>query len=232
MIQYKNKSGFTLVELTLALAFVSILLISVATTTIQLGQTYNRGLTIKAVNQAGRAITSDLQRTINSSLTVNTASLNYYINPVGGNGGRLCLGSYSYIWNYGKSLNAGSYTNKYTVNTNNKIRFVKVADTGGSYCTSPNSTIDDTKSTELLNVGDRELAIQSFVINNENTGNRDAVTNSRLYYITLTIGTNKDSELETSYLRCKDPGVSGSNLTYCTVEAFAISLTTGNTTSQ
>lgn len=227
MIQY-SKKGFTLIELTLALAFVSVLLISIATTTIQLGQTYNRGLTIKSLNQAGRNIISELQRTINSGITFNINTTDGYIND--NIGGRLCTGTYSYVWNYGKSLNNSSVTNNKYVNSKSPIRFVKVIDSGGTYCSDPSSNIIDDNATEMLTVGDRELAIQSFTVSSKDSS-YDAVTNSRAYYFSFTIGTNKASELSDDYLSCLAPGVTGSNLTYCTVQTYTINLITGSSTN-
>jgi prepilin-type N-terminal cleavage/methylation domain-containing protein len=227
MIQY-SKKGFTLIELTLALAFVSVLLISIATTTIQLGQTYNRGLTIKSLNQAGRNIISELQRTINSGITFNITDGYIHDNI----GGRLCTGTYSYVWNYGKSLNNSSVTNNKYVNSKSPIRFAKVIDSGGTYCSytdTPPNIIDD-NATEMLTVGDRELAIQSFTVSSKDSS-YDAVTNSRAYYFSFTIGTNKASELSSDYLSCLAPGVKGSNLTYCTVQTYTINLITGSSTN-
>ena len=48
--------GFTLVELLLAMTGVAILLVAVATTTIQLMNMYHKGITIKTINSAGREV--------------------------------------------------------------------------------------------------------------------------------------------------------------------------------
>ena len=48
--------GFTLVELLLAMTGVAILLVAVATTTIQLMNMYHKGITIKTINPQGPAL--------------------------------------------------------------------------------------------------------------------------------------------------------------------------------
>src|SRR5450759_2265716 len=97
-----RQRGFTLVELMLAMAFVSALLLAIAMTVIQIGNIYNRGITYKNVNQVGSSLVSELQRSIASNAPFDV-SINgvgegeHYINK--GWGGRLCTGQYSYIWN-------------------------------------------------------------------------------------------------------------------------------------
>ena len=52
----RMKYGFTIIELTLAMAFISVLLISIVLVSIQAGKMYNRGIILRGVNQAGRDI--------------------------------------------------------------------------------------------------------------------------------------------------------------------------------
>ena len=58
--------GFTLIELMLSMTFISILLVAIAVTIIQISNVYNRGITLKEVNQAGRSLSNELQRSITS----------------------------------------------------------------------------------------------------------------------------------------------------------------------
>ena len=62
MHQRRANSGFTLVELMLAMAFVSVLLLSVAMVAVQAGKIYNRGTVMKTVNQSGRTISDVIRR--------------------------------------------------------------------------------------------------------------------------------------------------------------------------
>ena len=83
-----KQDGFTLIELVLAMAFISALLLAIALTIIQIGTTYNRGMTLKEVNQTARSISDELTRNLTSSEAF-TLSSKYISTPTGG---RLCLG--------------------------------------------------------------------------------------------------------------------------------------------
>ena len=57
MNQKANRSaGFTIVELMLAMAFLAVLLVVITMTVIQISNVYNKGLTLRAVDQAGRTL--------------------------------------------------------------------------------------------------------------------------------------------------------------------------------
>jgi len=189
-----SKYGFTLVELMLAMGFVSALLLAIAMTVMQISNIFGRGLTFKNVNQVGLAISSGLQTDINNSspfsLTAAGVDARYINNPYVG--GRLCLGGYTYVWNYGNAIN-GSYSglNMYTSNLNNTrvIRFAKVPDPNNKYCKTPTVAIDATNATELLNPGEYNLAVHSFTIASPATA-ADTRTSQQLYSITILVGTN------------------------------------------
>lgn len=235
----RNTKGFTLIELMLAMTFISILLIAIVMTVIQISTIYNRGLTLKEVNQAGRSLTSELKRTIalSSAFSVTTGdSANKFIDTDWGGGrrsGRLCLGKYSYIWNNGETLN---YSKTHTDSSNkyssgpDTIRFIKVPDAKGAYCVSPaTGAINPDGAVELLQVGDLELAIHSFVITNQAEAT-DTKTRQGLYYISFVIGTNDTAAIMpngTSTV-CRPPSDNGSDLTYCSVNQFDIVARTGN----
>ena len=59
-----KQTGFTLIELMLAMTFISVLLLAIAMTIIQIGTIYNRGVTLKEVSQAARSISDELNRSI------------------------------------------------------------------------------------------------------------------------------------------------------------------------
>ena len=100
-----DKKGFTLVELMLAMVFVSVLLLAIALTAIQSGRLYNRGTILRSINQAGRDISDNLRRDF---LQANSQKINLGADPAdmsgniiehksasGKTGGRICLGYYS-----------------------------------------------------------------------------------------------------------------------------------------
>jgi Tfp pilus assembly protein FimT len=228
MNHVKNRQvGFTLIELMLSMVFVSVLLISIAMTVIQIGDIYNRGITSKEVNQAGRAISDELQTSIadSTAFDINPGSTSRYIAKDWG--GRLCIGKYSYIWNYGKNLQTSDNQSlNHYVGSNQQIRFVKVQDQSASYCLDSTKAIDPTNATELLAAGERNLAIHQFKISSQDSA-ADSRTNQRLYSIQFSIGTNDIQALNgindnSGEVTCKAPNEAGSDLSYCAVGQFNI----------
>lgn len=224
------KKGFTLIELMLAMTFISVLLLAIAMTVIQISNIYTRGLTLKEVNQAGRSLTSELQRSIavSSAFPIDSSISSKYVKQDWG--GRLCLGRYSYIWNYGKTLTgspAAGFSNVFDASSSEKIRFIKVSDATGSYCSAKASAINPSGAVELLNVGDRDLALHSFSISSDPLAS-DNKTRQSLYYISFVIGTNDQAALDANQTACKPPDVLTSDLNYCSVNQFDIVARTGN----
>lgn len=226
-----NKYGFTLVELMLAMGFVSALLLAIAMTVIQIGNIYNRGITYKNVNQTGGALASELIRDINGSSSFDLIT-NY--KPTAW-GGRLCIGQYSYIWNYGKALKPplDSSRNMYST-PGSEINFVKVIDSNASYCTyatTSKKTIDSTGAIELLNVGQSNLAIHNFSIS---TNAFDNITTQRIYSISFLIGTNDQTTLNGSFnsTQCLLANDKKSNPSYCAVNQFDIVARAGNNVAE
>ncbi len=122
------KSGFTMVELSLAMAFIAMLLIAIAVIATSLVSIYQKGLSIKTVNSVGRNLIDEFVSGINTAPSVDTTSLcnslasgnvsrcvsnhaNEFlfqeqrstIDPATGQSeqynGIFCTGYYSYIWN-------------------------------------------------------------------------------------------------------------------------------------
>lgn len=269
-----KKSGFTIIELVLAMTFVSFLLISIAMSVIQIGNIYNRGLTLKEVNMAARTITSELQRNIasGSPFKIDLGSGNryqyeytkiessYIVQVNGGDeyGGRLCLGQYTYIWNYGKfiKLNDINKLNVYSApDSNRPIRFIKVYDPNSTYCETDSVTGDlinveiaysppigaDSsfkEPIELLDSSEHDLAIHTFKITTtaddiltpliNENTAGDAKTGQQLYNIDFVLGTNEQSAIDWSTDKCKPPSDIDSNLNYCSINKFSISARSGN----
>jgi prepilin-type N-terminal cleavage/methylation domain-containing protein len=238
-MNHDNKQqGFTLIELMLAMTFIAMLLVAIALTTIQISNIYNKGITLREVNQAGRSVSDELQRTIASATP-------FDVTPKSGNppmpvasryvkwegGGRLCLGNYSYAWNYGEALAGGpgapTVLNKYTDAANDPIRLVKVADANGSLCTVTTNSIDRSKATDLLTSGDRDLVLHSFTISRTQD---EPSTNQAIYTISMVIGTNDRQQLTTDDKSCKAPGDGAGDETYCSVNQFDVIARAGNKT--
>lgn len=224
MNQTKSR-GFTLIELMLAMTFISALLIAIAMTTIQISNIYTKGITLREVNQAGRELSDGLSRGIASAepFDVNGANTKYVNQD---NGGRLCLGAYTYAWNYGKDITVGKNAvyNKYT-NSDTVIRLVKIADPSGGLCDKPDLDIDKNQATEILAEGDRNLVVHKFSIERTQS---DPVSGQALYAISFTLGTNDREQLTTNNASCRPPGDNVGDETYCSVNQFDIIARAGN----
>ena len=233
-MNHASTRGFTLVELMLAMTFISVLLVAIAMTTIQISTIYNRGITLREVNQSGRAVSIDLQRSIASSTpfdvtpqvdeSPDTADSKYVVRD---GGGRLCLGSYTYAWNYGSALVGGQGApgvyNRF--DDNQPVRFAKVADPNGSLCENPTASIVRNDAVDLISGGDRELAIHKFEIIKTA---EDASIGQALYAISMTIGTNDRAQLTTNDASCRPPGEDIGHEEYCAVNQFEIVARAGN----
>lgn len=126
--------GYTIVEITLVMAFVAVLLISIALVISNIMAVYQKGLTLKSVDSIGRNLIEEFTATINSAPSIDTANLcrthsggdsivedrckadNAYkfiyqsreatSEPIQYSG-VLCTGNYSYLWNTQYGLQAG-----------------------------------------------------------------------------------------------------------------------------
>lgn len=238
MTQARNNSsaGFTLVELTLAMVFISLLLLGIAMLTMQISMIYNKGLTTRAVNEAGQLVSSDIQRTLDSSKPI---SVKFAENGGIPTGGRLCSDLTVYAWNYGKYLNDPSAFNRYQSNlgpsSSGLIRLVKFSSGGVDYCTPVHGVYPDIPvgANELLTSGDVDLAVHSFTLNKDATGAYgetvfgDSSGSQRIYQVSIVIGTSEQSVLDSNVDGCKTPQNRLEDQ-YCSVNKFTFTARAGN----
>lgn len=256
MIQPTNRrDGFTLIELMLAMTFVAILLLTIAMTVVQMGTIYNRGMTLKEVNQSARDVADDLRRTVQATgvfeVGTGTGDTTDYVKfsrAVDGNNvvvsGRLCLGNYTYIWNTATAIET-NFADRARFLTSNgaagdTVNFVKVPDSGKKYCAKNTSGAlvnknilyaDVASATELLKPGDRTIRVLYFTLSTSATA-YDATAGQRLYQVSYTLGTGAtDTMVRTAGIptACLGPNEQNSNLAYCNVQQFGIVLRAGNT---
>ncbi|NTW62088.1 hypothetical protein HGB25_01600 [Candidatus Saccharibacteria bacterium] len=237
----KRQNGFTIVELMLAMAFVSMLLLAIAMTVIQMSNIYNRGMTFKNVNQAGSMVANEFQRSITATkpFEIDEAQPDnrYIIQKSSGQpiGGRLCTGKYTYIWNYGKAISDSSLDpnrNVYSGKSDN-IHFAKIFDSNYYYCTKlppPVNKYPDISSeaVELLNAGQNNLVIHSLEMRSANEV-VDRTTDQRLYSIRFSMGSNDQTALTSvaGEVACKVPGEPDANPLFCSVIRFDIVVRSG-----
>lgn len=225
MIKMRKRGGFTIIELTLAMSFISILLLAIAMTAIQAGRIYNKGIVMQSVNQAGRDISDTLRRDF---LQVRPGDGIAQVFTGDGETGRFCLGDYSYIWNNPKVLDDPD-----SVDADDMIRvdgqpinFVRVADKQslcmeqGETGQRPMALPTGNSVTSLLKQqsdGDVVLAIHSFNITRLTSSEN---SQEALYRLEFTVGTSDESEINTANQSCRPPSDSESNEEFCAINQF------------
>ena len=116
-----SKRGFTMVELSLSIAFIAVLSIAIVLIIANAVSAYHRGLTLNKINTGGRDLVDDIRGAVQNSGSVSLVSgedprilihETATIAKKKGNGeteeienvpvfGAFCIGSYSYIWKSG-----------------------------------------------------------------------------------------------------------------------------------
>lgn len=169
----RRQKGFTITELMFAMTGLAVLLIVLLGSIIQLTRTYNKGITLKRVNQSGRAIGEELQRAIQSSSASNINVFHEGSQSMD----RVCIGDTSFVWQSQNPTPLAASANRYDdVGTGPPITgLVKVHK---NIC-SP-SAIPRDLSTQLL---DGDLIIRDLGLE----------TSGKMVAVTYTISTLDDS---------------------------------------
>lgn len=156
------RKGFTIIETTLSMSFISVLLIMVTFLIMQMSSIYQKTLAVKAVNQTSQEIIEDITRHIHASTIVsasakcsgiddtyrtdciNDGAFKYiyrqYEHDFGdGNSvpinGIFCTGLYTYIWNTGYAFKKDQTKSfRAVINGNSDYRLVRAFDPGGDLC--------------------------------------------------------------------------------------------------
>lgn len=237
----RKKQGFTLIELLLSMSFLSVLMLAIAMTIIQIGTTYNRGITVKEINQTGRELSETLRYDISSAQDLSDDAGAFLDVSSGGTllGGRLCLGSYSYVWNYGRAASLSGRTQFATApeGGSKEVYLVRLSDPARQYCVVnavsgqpiyKNIQAADTASAqELLKKGDRQLSLHSFSLTSSDAVT-DTATGQKLYTVQLTIGAGDISAMNSNQTACLAAGQPGSDLAYCAVQQFTLVIRAGS----
>ena len=210
----RNRSGFTLIELMLSMSFIGVMLMAIALCVIQISTIYSRGETVRQLNQAMRVVATDLENIAASShpFDVSTAAIN---------AGRLCMGSFTYVWSTPTRTN--------TTSDGSTIRFGRVSDPARGLCDSSNLAVTSISGDviELMAAGDRTLMIHSFSITPVVA---ESSAGQRMYNITALVGTNNTAAIETTadnVAVCRAPADVNADLTYCAINEFTITVRAG-----
>ena len=166
----KTKKAFTIIEIMMSMVFLSVMMILIGYTIIRFMNIYNKGISIKNVNETADLIIGDMQDSIASGSYVKCAIKykNYdnmrllasdsetckkLLNNDPSEeitGGAICTGRVSYVWNYGASLqkaqedpNYNRYLFRYKDQAGNpkNIRMARINDLSGTYCTEDITSI-------------------------------------------------------------------------------------------
>lgn len=218
----RRTNGFTMIEMMLAMTFVSFLMVAIALTTIFITQTYQRGITVGQVSEAGRTLIADMQQSVGQAQRGQLFKWPQPFNPQATGKGAICFGNVSYVWNTGQNLAEGNTASliRYQGGRLNgqPVRLAKVNDMSSAMCSGvPN--VDGLQSVELLAGSDRNLAVQAFDAVNTQNGSTQS-----LYRLMFTIGTNDRTALENNGsindVSCRPPTDLSSDLDYCAVNSF------------
>jgi len=204
----KQQQGFTLIELMIALAFVAFILIFSTTAVIQVMQTYNKGLAIKQINQAGRTTMEDMSRYLRTA-DPNAVNVNHVTSK-----GRACFGGISYVWNLSNA--SGSGVNKYAGTDTTPITFVRVEDESGRLCipTAPN-TYPDVIKADATPILQSNVWVMSVAMS-------DPSVDSPLMDLTINLAVANDPAISSG--QCTQGGSVGQ---FCATSNFTTTVMTG-----
>ena len=230
MINHKRQHGFTVIELTLVMASMSILLLAVLYATLHAGALYDKGITNRTINQMSRDVGDMIRRDFAS---VDPTMVKFVQTGTSPNfSGRLCLGTVSYLWNTAPVLTA--HSGGIVDPSNKQINFIRVSDVGQFYCLlaggvypNPTAAAISTATDILSGSGTRDYAPYSL------SYTQLAVTAPQgLFEIKMTLGTNSPSTTQSvaGSMQCKPPTDTSSDFNYCSVTDLDIIVRSGGKT--
>ena len=125
-----KQSGFTLIEVSTALIFVGFIIFILAATTVNIVRSYNKGIWLAQINQAGQQMNSDIGDKARYSPAATVTSNR-----------RMCINGVSYLWNTQQDIDDQKQGhNAYSDGT--PIRLARIDDPSGEYCSNTNKQPD------------------------------------------------------------------------------------------
>ena len=156
-----KQSGFTLIEVSTALIFVGFIIFILAATTVNIVRSYNKGIWLAQINQAGQQMNNDIgdKARYSPAATVKPDKR------------RMCISGVSYLWNTQKDIDDDPGNNRYSDGPGTPIRLARIDDPNGEYCNKP------TKRPELPSINPnvhillgRGATIQEFKVEEQKAG--------------------------------------------------------------
>jgi type II secretory pathway pseudopilin PulG len=214
--------GFTLVELNIAVIFVSLLLIATVATSIYIGRIYQKGVTLKNVNQTGRQLIDQFRRDAIAAPTDKVTVRYVPAAPSPTDNVRICFGTVSYVFNLAKTLQspgAGVSVIKYSSSGNPPVIAARVSD-NGALCDAATTTVDPAKATELLPTDSIPMAVHAVSFTQRTQFDEQAI-----WELKMTLGTNEKNTID-SNTTCKPPQSNQTNFDLCSVREFTTMIRT------
>lgn len=240
----RSQQGFTLVELTIAVAFLSVLLIAILTISLMAGKLYIKGDTNKTVNQAARDFSDVVRRDflasgVESIVIPDPVNAGPIANPL--LSGRACLGNVTYLWNDAALLNdTNSSSDQVRItyqSSGDPIRFVRIFRPKQQYCDKdaatgryPHVIASGESTVELFGGTGREYALHSLTM-----APLIVAGDRGMYRVSYTMGTNEAGTIErdeSGHMACKPNGTDAANFDYCSVNDFDMIVRVGGAQAQ
>ena len=156
-----KQSGFTLIEVSTALIFVGFIIFILAATTVNIVRSYNKGIWLAQINQAGQQMNSDIgdKARYSPAATVKTGER------------RMCINGVSYLWNTQKDIDDDPGNNRYSDGPGTPIRLARIDDPKGEYCSNSTKHPDlpSTNPNVHILLG-RGATIQEFKVEEQKAG--------------------------------------------------------------
>ena len=155
-----KQSGFTLIEVSTALIFVGFIIFILAATTVNIVRSYNKGIWLAQINQAGQQMNSDIgdKARYSPAATVKAKER------------RMCINGVSYLWNTQQDIDDhNEKDNVYSDGT--PIRLARIDDPKGEYCLNLKKRpgLPSTNSEVHILLG-RGATIQEFKVEEQKAG--------------------------------------------------------------
>ena len=156
-----KQSGFTLIEVSTALIFVGFIIFILAATTVNIVRSYNKGIWLAQINQAGQQMNNDIgdKARYSPAATVKPDER------------RMCINGVSYLWNTQKDIDDDPGNNRYSDGPGTPIRLARIDDPKGEYCLDPKKRpgLPSTNSEVHILLG-RGATIQEFKVEEQKAG--------------------------------------------------------------
>ena len=201
----KRQQGFTIVELMIALSFVAFILIFATTAVIQVMQTYNKGVAVKQINQAGRTTLEAVTRflSIADPGAVNVSAL--------GSNNRACFGNVSYVWNLYNT--PGASANRY--DDGGSLTFVRVNDAANAMCTPNAGVYPPVPKVQAADILSSNVWVMSVAIS-------DPSVDAPLVDVSINLAVANDPAITSG--QCSQGGRAGQ---FCATSSFSSTVMTG-----